>query len=70
MGFSGMSFGEVLIVLVIVMLLFGTKHLGSLGSDLGTAIRSFRKAMRDDDGQDASNLADTKPDPKRADDTR
>jgi sec-independent protein translocase protein TatA len=37
--------GELLLILAIVVLLFGTKRLGSLGSDLGNAIRGFRKAM-------------------------
>jgi sec-independent protein translocase protein TatA len=36
---------ELLLVLAIVVLLFGTKRLGSLGADLGNAIRGFRKAM-------------------------
>jgi sec-independent protein translocase protein TatA len=36
---------ELLLILAIVVLLFGTKRLGSLGADLGNAIRGFRKAM-------------------------
>ena len=41
------SFGitELLIILAIVVLLFGTKHLKSLGSDLGSAIKGFRSAI-------------------------
>lgn len=49
MGFGGISIWQLLIVLVIVMLLFGTKRLRSLGSDLGSAIKGFRKGMSDSD---------------------
>ncbi|WP_293672797.1 twin-arginine translocase TatA/TatE family subunit, partial [Thiolapillus sp.] len=37
MGFGGISIWQLLIVLVIVLLLFGTKRLRNMGSDLGTA---------------------------------
>ncbi|MCY3690138.1 MAG: twin-arginine translocase TatA/TatE family subunit [Gammaproteobacteria bacterium] len=40
---------QLLIVLLIVLLLFGTKRLRSLGSDLGGALRGFRSAMKDED---------------------
>ena len=42
MGIGGVSVGSLLIVLVIVMLLFGTKRLRNIGGDLGGAIRGFR----------------------------
>ena len=38
-----------LIVLVIVVLVFGTKRLGNIGSDVGTAIKSFKKSMAEDE---------------------
>ncbi|MCH7742418.1 MAG: twin-arginine translocase TatA/TatE family subunit [Proteobacteria bacterium] len=46
-----MSFGitELIIVLVIVLLLFGTSKLKSLGSDLGSAIKGFRTAVDNED---------------------
>ena len=46
-----MSFGitELVIVLVIVLLLFGTSKLKSLGGDLGSAIKGFRSAVSDED---------------------
>jgi len=46
-----MGFGitELVIVLIIVILLFGTKKLRSLGGDLGNALKSFRAAMKDVD---------------------
>lgn len=45
MGFGGISIWQLLIILVIVLLLFGTKRLRNLGSDLGNAIKGFRGAM-------------------------
>ena len=47
-----MSFGvtELMIIAVIVLLLFGTTKLKSLGSDLGSAIKGFKSAMDDDKG--------------------
>ena len=46
-----MSFGitELIIVLVIVLLLFGTSKLKSLGSDLGSAIKGFRSAVTEEE---------------------
>jgi len=46
---GGISIWQLLIIVVIVVLLFGTKKLGSLGSDLGASIKGFKKAMGDDD---------------------
>ena len=59
MGFGGISVWQLLIVLVIVILLFGTKKLRSLGGDLGSAIRSFKSSVRDGEEEqknDSSNL--------------
>ncbi|UZD66445.1 twin-arginine translocase TatA/TatE family subunit [Marinobacter sp. AN1] len=46
-----MSIGpmQLLIVLLIILLLFGTKKLRNVGTDLGGAIRGFKKSMNDDD---------------------
>ncbi|WP_237057512.1 twin-arginine translocase TatA/TatE family subunit [Microbulbifer sediminum] len=49
MGFGGISIWQLLIVLVIVLLLFGTKRLKNLGGDLGGAIKGFKKAIKDED---------------------
>lgn len=43
----GISVGHLLVVLLIVVLLFGTKRLGSLGRDMGTALKGFRDAVRE-----------------------
>lgn len=47
MGFGGISVWQLLIILVIVVLLFGTKKLRSLGGDLGSAIRSFKSSLKE-----------------------
>jgi len=43
----GISMTQLLIVLVIVILVFGTKRLKNVGGDLGDAIKSFRNAMKE-----------------------
>ncbi|EXF45401.1 sec-independent protein translocase protein TatA [Pseudomonas sp. BAY1663] len=43
----GISVWQLLIILLIVVMLFGTKRLRGLGSDLGSAISGFRKSMND-----------------------
>ena len=48
---GGISIWQLLIIAVIVVLLFGTKKLGSIGSDLGASIKGFKKAMSDDDAK-------------------
>ena len=50
-----MSFGptELLIILAIVLLVFGSKRIGSLGSDLGRAIKGFRRAVKSEPGESA-----------------
>lgn len=53
---GGISIWKLLIIVVILVLLFGTKKLRGLGSDLGSSIKGFKKAMGDEDekkGQDA-----------------
>ena len=49
MGLGGISLWQLLIILVIVVLIFGTKKLSSMGSGLGGAVKGFRKAMGDED---------------------
>ncbi len=49
MGLGGIHIWHLLILLVIVLLLFGTKRLKSLGSDLGGAIKGFKESMGHDD---------------------
>jgi sec-independent protein translocase protein TatA len=52
MGLGGISLWQLGIVLLIVVMIFGTKKLKSIGSDLGGAIKGFKKSMSDDDASD------------------
>jgi len=47
MGFRGISIGSILLVLLIVFLIFGTKRLRGIGEDLGAALKGFRKGVKD-----------------------
>jgi len=51
---GGLGWGELLIILVILLLLFGPSRLGDLGSALGKGIKGFRKAMREPDEIDVT----------------
>jgi len=60
MGIGGISMWQLLILLFIVILVFGTRRLRNMGGDLGAAVRGFRKGMEDDKGDNAERLeADT-----------
>ncbi|MDD2723499.1 MAG: Sec-independent protein translocase subunit TatA [Methylovulum sp.] len=52
----GFSIPHLLVVLAIVMVVFGTKRLRNLGTDLGGAIKGFRTAIKD--GEDGKKLDD------------
>ncbi|GAA3967181.1 Sec-independent protein translocase subunit TatA [Allohahella marinimesophila] len=56
----GISMWQLLIVLVIVVLLFGTKRLKNIGSDLGGAIKGFKKAVGEDDANKVDAEAEQK----------
>lgn len=49
MGLGGISVPQLLIILAIVIMLFGTKRLRTLGSDLGAAVKGFRKSVSADE---------------------
>jgi len=46
---GGLSIWHWIIVLVVVLLVFGTKRLRNAGQDLGEAVKGFKKGMKDDD---------------------
>ncbi|MEH6557533.1 MAG: twin-arginine translocase TatA/TatE family subunit [Oceanicoccus sp.] len=48
MGLGGISIWQLLIILAIVVMLFGTKRLRNIGGDLGEAIKGFRSSMSND----------------------
>ncbi|AWL13254.1 Sec-independent protein translocase protein TatA [Saliniradius amylolyticus] len=58
---GGISIWQLLIVFAIIVLLFGTKKLRNMGSDLGSAVKGFKKAVSDEDKSSAENDADFDP---------
>ena len=65
MGLGGISIWQLLIVLAIVIMIFGTKRLKNIGGDLGGAIKGFKKSMADDEpakelGEQSDSAADKK----------
>jgi sec-independent protein translocase protein TatA len=54
----GIGFRELLIILVIALILFGAKKLRNVGSDLGAAVRGFKKAVNDGDDEASKQLND------------
>ena len=56
MGIGGISMWQLLILLLIVVLVFGTKRLRNMGGDLGAAVKGFRKGMGDVQGEDEEKL--------------
>jgi sec-independent protein translocase protein TatA len=65
MGLGGISIWQLLIVLLIVVLIFGTKRLKTIGGDLGGALKSFRKAMNHDDDDKDKDKDDESTEHKR-----
>ena len=59
MGFGGISIWQLLIVLAIIVLLFGTKKLRGIGGDLGGAVKGFKKAMSDEKSTDTKEQETT-----------
>jgi len=73
MGIGGISIWQLLIVLLIIVMVFGTKKLRNLGSDLGAAVKGFRKGMEEEKNDTAERLeadsigADATPSPSGSD---
>ncbi|MFL0806301.1 MAG: twin-arginine translocase TatA/TatE family subunit [Oceanobacter sp.] len=63
---AGISIWQLLIILAIIILIFGTKKLRNIGGDLGGAIKSFKKAVNEED----ASAADSKPENKQEDTPR
>ena len=66
MGLGGISPFQLIVILLIVLLLFGGKRLRTLGSDLGSAIKGFRKSMDEQSAKDAPPTPSTHLDQKQA----
>jgi sec-independent protein translocase protein TatA len=54
---GSMSIWHWLIVLVVVMLVFGTKKIGNMGSDLGKAVKGFKDGVKGEDEKQAAQAA-------------
>lgn len=52
---GGIGIWQLLIILLIVIMLFGTKRLKNLGSDLGGALKGFKTAIKEDDEDDKTD---------------
>ena len=60
--FANIGPAQLLIVLLIVLAIFGTKRLRTLGSDLGSAVKGFRSAMDEGDKEPAEQIDDKSED--------
>ena len=58
----GISPWQLIIVLVIVVLIFGTKKIRNMGGDVGSAVRNFKKSMKDEDDSKQSDTDETSSD--------
>ena len=58
MGFGGISIWQLLIILAIIVLIFGTKRIRNLCGDLGSFVKGFKKSVKEED----KNLDDKKED--------
>ncbi|MDH4258742.1 MAG: twin-arginine translocase TatA/TatE family subunit [Gammaproteobacteria bacterium] len=60
----GIGFRELLIILAIALLVFGAKKLRTIGSDLGAAVKGFKKSMNEGDNEEADKklVQDDRPD--------
>lgn len=61
MGLGGISIWQLLIVLVIIVLLFGTSKLRNLGGDVGAALKNFRDSMRSGEEEEAKPAEPAEP---------
>lgn len=62
MGLGGLHIWHLLIILLICVMIFGTKKLKDIGGDLGGAVKGFRKAMGDADRESEQPAQLGKPD--------
>ncbi len=60
---GGISGWQLLILLLIVVLVFGTKRLRNIGSDLGGAVKGFKKGMEEEPAEDKTEQLAADPDP-------
>ena len=56
MGLGGISIWQLLIILAIVVMLFGTKRLRNIGGDLGEAIKGFKNSVSDNNNDNGNDI--------------
>jgi len=61
----GIGMRELIIILLVVLVVFGTKKLTTIGTDLGNAVRGFKKAMSDGENEDHSGGSGTNGPPRQ-----
>lgn len=66
----GWSWPQLLIILLVVALIFGTKKLRNIGGDLGSAIKGFKKGMADDEDTPSEQAVEKKADSKSSEEQR
>ena len=67
---GGLSLWHLLVVLVIVVLVFGTKRLKNVGQDVGEAVKGFKKGIRDDDAPSAQLRDERRDETKSGESTK
>ena len=58
MGIGGISFWQILIILVVILILFGGNKIRTMGSDLGEGLKGFKKAIKDEETNEDSDNKD------------
>ena len=66
MPFGGLGMGEIILIFMVVLLLFGAKRLPEIGSALGKGIREFKGSVREIEGEFKAPLDDLKSVPPKA----
>ena len=69
MGIGGVSVWQLVIVLGIIVLLFGTKKLRNIGGDLGSAVKGFKKAIKEEP-EDAKKIEQQEKDANFAEESK
>ena len=58
---GALSIWHWLVLLIVIVLVFGTKKLGNLGGDLGAALRDYKQAVKDDEPSQTKPAVSTNP---------
>lgn len=67
LGIAGLGMGELVVILIIILVIFGVGKLPEIGSGLGKGIRNFKKGVKgDESGDEEENPPSSKIDPPKA----